>query len=169
MGNEQRRLVFELFAQGQHHELSTPLLDWSRSPQVALFFAFEELDSRIDDEGCRVVYALNRTIIERRAPPTSVIKENGIMFFESMGHRNPRLIGQSGLFTFSPSHLSIEKWVIDNYINKPDLPILLRFMIRNKARKECLADLDLMNIHSRNLFPDLIGVGRAANYILERY
>jgi hypothetical protein len=165
---EQRRLVFELFAKGQHHELATPLLDWSRSPQVALFFAFEQSDSRNDDEGHRVVYALNRAIIEKKLPPGNVVKDNGILFVESMADRNPRLIGQSGLFTFSPSHLSIEKWVIDNYTNKPELPILLRFLIRNKARKECLADLELMNIHPRSLFPDLIGAARATNYLLEK-
>jgi hypothetical protein len=165
---EQRRLVFELFAIGQHHELSTPLLDWSRSPQVALFFAFEQSDSRNDDEGHRVVYALNRSIIEKKARPGNVVKDNGVHFIESMAERNPRLIAQSGLFSFSPSHLSIEKWVIDNYGSRPELPILLRFLIRNKARKDCLADLELMNIHPRSLFPDLIGAARAANYSLEK-
>lgn len=166
--DDQRRLVFELFAQGQHHELATPLLDWTRSPHVALFFAFEQWDSRIDDEGHRVLYALNRKIIEKKMPLGRVVKDNGILFIESMAARNPRLIGQSGLFTFSPSHLSIESWVIDSYGKKPGLPVLLRFLVRNKSRKDCLADLELMNIHSRSLFPDLSGAARSSNYLLER-
>jgi hypothetical protein len=103
-------------------------------------------------------------------PPGKAIDSEGIFFEDSTGDRNPRLIAQSGIFTFSPSYISIEKWVVENYAgpSRRDLPVLLRFLIRNKARKDCIADLDLMNIHPRSLFPDLIGAARSCNYLLER-
>ncbi|MGX9912406.1 FRG domain-containing protein, partial [Enterobacter hormaechei subsp. hoffmannii] len=49
--------IDELWALGQHYGLATPLLDWTRSLFVALYFAFE--DYNISDSGYRSVWALN--------------------------------------------------------------------------------------------------------------
>ena len=53
--NELKNDKKELWAIGQHHGLKTPLLDWSASPYIASFFAFE---NKLDVEK-RSVFLLN--------------------------------------------------------------------------------------------------------------
>lgn len=161
-------VVFELFAIGQHYGLATPLLDWTASPYVALHFAFEQNDARLDDVGYRVVYALNRRLLEEQCPVSEALNDNSVRFIESLAFQNPRLVAQGGIFTFSPTHISLEDWVTRTYKHDPQRPVLLRFLIRNKDRKVCLAWLDKMNIGFRSLFPEFEGAAKLCNYKLEQ-
>jgi len=52
------------WALGQHFGLATPLLDWSRSPFAAAYFAFEELGS--DPTDFRVVYGLSENAVKAK-------------------------------------------------------------------------------------------------------
>lgn len=52
------------WALGQHFGLATPLLDWTRSPFAAAYFAFEELASNPTDY--RVVYGLSRGAVDKK-------------------------------------------------------------------------------------------------------
>lgn len=52
------------WALGQHFGLATPLLDWTRSPFAAAYFAFEELAS--DPTEYRVVYGLSRNAVNKK-------------------------------------------------------------------------------------------------------
>jgi hypothetical protein len=53
----------EWWALGRHHGLATPLLDWTSSPYVAIYFAFID-DIRKETEN-RVVYALNTIEVDK--------------------------------------------------------------------------------------------------------
>lgn len=161
-----RHLILDLFAHGQHHYLYTPFLDWSLAPAVALYFAFEETDSRPNGVGHRVVYALNQTLVEKICDPEIQHDADDVMFIHSMAHSNPRIVGQAGLFSYVPAHVPVNHWVVQRcenteYRNKP---VLLRFLIRNYQRNHCLEYLESCNVHARTLLPDQIGAAKYANY-----
>lgn len=163
-------LTLELFSMGQHYGMLTPFLDWTSIPLIALYFAFEQMDERRDGEGYRVVFALNQTALRKFCPPNEAIGPDSILCLGSMAHDNPRIIAQSGVFTFVPAHLPVDQWVVSRWKDTPlpgNVPILFRFLIRNGGRPRCLQELAAANIHARTVFPDRFGAALHSNFLLE--
>ncbi len=59
--NPPKLIEDELWALGQHYGLATPLLDWSVSPYISIFFALASRNEFNDD---RVLWCLNRKQVE---------------------------------------------------------------------------------------------------------
>lgn len=161
----------ELWSVGQHHGLHTPLLDWSYSIYVALFFAFAEDDSP-DENPYRAIYVLNKSYVEHdgHCPEVSIV--------EPRKDDHGRLVNQAGLFTLSAYGDTLENVLInslqDEVLGEVDedkedeelARYLCKIYIPNKNRDECLRHLRMMNVHHASLFPDLIGAASYCNILV---
>lgn len=155
----------ELWALGQHFGLATPLLDWSQSPYISIFFSLQDLKV---GGASRVLWCLNRRIVEHRNNDLTTGKSLKLLFPDT--DDNKRLLGQSGLFSKGPVMLSVDEWVKQEFVDSLN-PVLLKieFPSHNNFRKQALKKLHLMNINYSTLFPDLMGASRYCNIVAEDY
>ena len=163
----------ELWAIGQHHGLHTPLLDFTFSPFVALFFAFEKEDPRHEEENpYRVIYIIDKAFIAQE----DVCPE--IRVIEPRKDEYGRLVNQAGLFVNAPYDNTIEN-VLVNSMQEDDLVnidesseageiarYICKIYIGNEDREGCLRNLRRMNVHHASLFPDLIGSSSYCNILV---
>jgi hypothetical protein len=145
----------------QHHGYPTPLLDWTRSPYVAAFFAYRNFtEGRAEDDKVRIFKldgpAWRNVNRELRAlapvPPALVL-------MEALPLENPRVIPQQSLSTVSTvddveTHIrTAETNYGRTFLEVIDLPA--------NARKEVIGELALMGITAGSLFPGMDGACEA--------
>ena len=173
-----------LWEYGQHFGFPTPLLDWTNSPFIALFFALG--NKLISEEGkSHCIYVLNidmikhlnKQIIDKIRPIKSTVLKSEALLNEQyptldiitkVSSINKRLSYQQGLFTQLEFCNSIEVWL--NKITKEltkdkSSSFVLKkytFPTTELERIKILDKLDAMNINYRTLFPDIEGTVKGA-------
>lgn len=163
----------------QHHGAPTRLLDFTKSPHVAAFFALESAT------GDAAVYALNTPALWGLAPDTHpqldreaidprvaghfekyfLGNDHPVVWFGEPSQMDLRLVAQSGLFVVPGVIDRPLDEVLAHYRHADEL--LLKFVLPYEVRAQAMEALYRMNVTYASLFPDLEGLARASAYELE--
>jgi hypothetical protein len=131
---------WEWLAVAQHHGLPTRLLDWSRNPLVALYFAVER---DLNEDSAIYVFS-HGAIVDKDADPDPFAVKRVLRFQPPA--ISDRIVQQAGLFTVHPS---------------PEIPLadpkLTKARIPSAARRELKRELFKLGISRGSLFPGLDG------------
>jgi len=175
--------TFRCMAMMQHHGAATRLIDFTKSPFVAAFFALQGAT------GDAAVYALNTPALWYMTPKDMpelhraninprtndvlekyfLSNEYPIIWFGEPDEMDHRLVAQSGLFVIPGQlHKPVEK-LLEGYTSggRKDPDLLIQLVLRHEMRQQSMKELYRMNITHASLWPDLDGLARSMNQELE--
>jgi len=144
-----------LLSLGQHYGLPTRLLDWTESPYIAAFFAYNSRALWGQTDQHVVIWVLDTT-------HAIWSTHYGVEIIDVPTFGNKRLRNQSGKFTLSrtPFH-DLEAYVA---AHGDEGNPLLKFFLPASDYPKALADLDSMGIHHGTVYPEIEGAAQMSLY-----
>jgi hypothetical protein len=170
--------LIEWLAMMQHHGAPTRLLDFTRSPFIAAFFAFEQCyvqhDISVAVWAINFNFLKNKALLELESELSADIRENKNLInerlFEKIFYQNNRNLVfpvepfkmnrryslQQSIFVSTGN--SNETFISQlNFLGSELAKAVIKIELPSLLQKEVLRDLQRMNLNRASLFPDLDG------------
>lgn len=148
----------------QHNGFPTPLLDWTRSPYTAAYFAFSAVNDAAPESENVAIFAFNDRLWTQHWKPVYDVRDTtphvSVLLSESRGNRRQLL--QQGAYTFSTAvdqerHIFLHARTRNATAEVPN-PYLYKITISVQEKPLVVRDLALMGITPMTLFPGIEGV-----------
>ncbi len=154
---------FECLAVAQHFGLATRLMDWSKNPLVALFFAVESCSNVY---GCVYCYAPEIIMAGMDSKDIKFSDLESVCSYYPPPLDN-RILAQQGVFTYHPN--PSEELTPSQLPHLRDNPFdhesnLIRFVIPPYFKPILLRQLDSIGMNRKYLFADLDGLSKYVNW-----
>jgi hypothetical protein len=141
----------------QHHGYPTPLLDWTRSPYVAAFFAYRGVKpSDLKNEHVRILAFDHKRWKQLVQRPSILCALPHLTLLDLLPLGNPRMLPQQAISTLT--NVADVEYYLEAVTQRTGEIYLRAIDLPASQRNEVLHDLRFMGITAASLFPGLDGL-----------
>ena len=147
---------FEWMILGQHYGLPTRLLDWTANPLKALFFAVNDFSDKCDGS----LFACSPTVWIEGCEDVEEIDRSDVLVPILPDMIDVRVITQEARFTLfphAPDHQPFNP-LENTSKHRGAYDLMLKMIIPQDKKSSIRAQLNLLGVSSRTLYPDLPGL-----------